>query len=103
MVSPEQLDWMRSTMARDAKTKPSLKLPHVMPGDWRGEILGGCTVNFGQVVQPGPPRQSVEFTYVIMPAAFSRSNETQSTSQKEKIRSRSARFLVGIGGVEVGQ
>lgn len=30
-------------------------------------------------------------------------NETKSTSKKEKIRSRSARFLVGIGGVEVGQ
>lgn len=57
-------------MARDAKTKPSLKLPPVRPGGWRGEILGGCTVNFGQVVQPGPPRQSVEFTYVIMSAVF---------------------------------
>lgn len=57
-------------MSRDAKKKPSLKLPDVKTGNWRGEILGSCTVNFGQVVQPGPPRQSVEFTYVIMPAAF---------------------------------
>jgi hypothetical protein len=41
-----------------------------MPGNWRGEVLGSCTVNFGQVVQEGPPRQSVEFTYKIIPAAF---------------------------------
>jgi hypothetical protein len=54
----------------DAKKKPSYKLPDVRPGNWRREILGGCTINFGQVVQPGPPRQSVEFTYVIRPAAF---------------------------------
>lgn len=39
-------------------------------GDWRGEILGSCEVNFGQVVQDGPPRQSIEFTYVVVPAAF---------------------------------
>jgi hypothetical protein len=57
-------------VSRDARKKSSLKLPDVKPGNWRGEILGGCTVNFGQVVQPGPPRQSVEFTYAIMPAAF---------------------------------
>lgn len=57
-------------MSRDAKKKPSFNLPDVKPGNWRGEILEGCTVNFGQVVQPGPPRQSVEFTYVIMPAAI---------------------------------
>jgi hypothetical protein len=52
------------------KKKPSLKLADVKPGNWRGEILGSCTVNFGQVAQPGPPKQSVEFTYIIMPAAF---------------------------------
>ncbi|MCK1624659.1 hypothetical protein IVA98_16085 [Bradyrhizobium sp. 160] len=57
-------------MKSNAKRKPALKLPDVEPGDWRGEILDGCTVNFGQVVQPGPPRQSVEFTYMIMPAAL---------------------------------
>ena len=57
-------------MLRDAKKKTSLKLPDVKPGNWRGEVLGGCTVNFGQVVQPGLPRQSVEFTYMIMPATF---------------------------------
>ena len=50
--------------------KPALKLPEIRPGNWRGEILGSCTVNFGQVVQPGPPQQSVEFTYMIIPSAF---------------------------------
>lgn len=57
-------------MPRETKKKTPLKLPDLRPGSWRGEILGGCTVNFGQVVQPGPPRQSVEFTYIAMPAAF---------------------------------
>lgn len=54
-------------MPNTKRTKPALKLPEIKPGIWRGEILGSCTVNFGQVVQPGPPRQSVEFTYMIMP------------------------------------
>lgn len=27
-------------------------------------------MSFGQVVQDGPPRRSVEFTYMIMPAAL---------------------------------
>lgn len=57
-------------MSRDAKEKLSFKPPDVKPGNWRGEIVGGYSVNFGQVVQPGPPRRSVEFTYMIMPAAF---------------------------------
>jgi hypothetical protein len=57
-------------MSRLRKTKPPFKLPDVTPGNWRGEILGGCNLNFGQVVQPGPPRQSVEFTYMIMPSAL---------------------------------
>jgi hypothetical protein len=57
-------------MARSAPKAAKLKLPDIKPGNWRGEILGSCTVNFGQVVQPGPPRQSVEFSYMILPAAF---------------------------------
>ncbi|MBB5052716.1 hypothetical protein HNQ36_002690 [Afipia massiliensis] len=48
--------------------KEKLVFPEIKPGHWQGEILGSCTVNFGQEVQPGPPRQSVEFTYMIMPA-----------------------------------
>lgn len=57
-------------MPNTKRRKPPLKLPEIKPGSWRGEILGSCTVNFGQVVQPGPPRQSVEFTYMIMPGLF---------------------------------
>jgi hypothetical protein len=53
-----------------AKKQSDFKLPGICAGSWRGEILGGCTVNFGQVVQPGPPRQSVEFSYMIMPASL---------------------------------
>ncbi|RWC89825.1 MAG: hypothetical protein EOS32_28970 [Mesorhizobium sp.] len=47
-----------------------LQLPPIVAGEWRGEIVGSANVNFGQVVQPGPPRQSVEFTYVILPASL---------------------------------
>lgn len=45
-----------------------LRLPPVVAGEWRAEIVGPASVNFGQVVQPGPPRQSVEFTYFVIPA-----------------------------------
>lgn len=55
---------------RRATRKPAFTLPEVRPGNWKGEIVGGFIVNFGQVAQDGPPRQSVEFTYVIMPAAL---------------------------------
>ncbi|TPI78506.1 hypothetical protein [Mesorhizobium sp. B2-8-9] len=47
-----------------------LKLPPIVAGEWRGEIVAPASVNFGQVVQPGPPRQSVEFTYIILPATL---------------------------------
>jgi hypothetical protein len=53
----------------------SPQFPEITAGEWRGEILPGASVNFGQVVQPGSPRQSVEFTYIlaavilIMPSA----------------------------------
>ncbi|MET3794692.1 hypothetical protein [Aquamicrobium terrae] len=57
-------------MPKSKGKKPAIMLPDIKPGNWRGEILGSRTVNFGQVVQPGPPRQSVEFTYMIMPAAI---------------------------------
>lgn len=48
----------------------AFRLPEIGPGRWRGDILGRCTVNFGNIVQPGEPRRSVEFTYMVMPAAF---------------------------------
>lgn len=40
------------------------------PGNWRGKVFGPGSVSFGQVVQLGPPRQSVEFTYAILPIAL---------------------------------
>nr|WIE93425.1 hypothetical protein P9270_010055 [Mesorhizobium sp. WSM4875] len=56
-------------MTARKKTR-GLQLPPVVNGDWRGEIVGAPGINFGQVVQPGPPRQSVEFTYIILPATL---------------------------------
>jgi hypothetical protein len=50
---------------------PPSTIRYIKPGTWCGEILGACTVNFGHVVQDGPPRRSVEFSYIIMPATFS--------------------------------
>lgn len=47
-----------------------LELPPIVAGEWRGEIVGSANVNFGQAVQLGPPRQSVEFTYIVLPASF---------------------------------
>jgi hypothetical protein len=44
--------------------------PGIKPGSWRGEILDRGTVNFGQVVQAGPPRQAVEFSFMVVPASF---------------------------------
>jgi hypothetical protein len=46
------------------------RLPPIVAGEWRGEIVGAPGINFGQVVQPGPPRQSVEFSYIVLPAAL---------------------------------
>ncbi|MBB4000255.1 hypothetical protein [Aureimonas pseudogalii] len=52
-----------------AKTRTSRSplLPAILPGSWKGESVGAASVNFGQELQPGPPRQSIEFTYAIMP------------------------------------
>jgi hypothetical protein len=55
---------------RAAKKRPFLNPPEVRPGNWRGEILGGRTVNFGQTVQLGPPRRSIGFSYLVIPAIF---------------------------------
>lgn len=54
-------------MKRSSKKNDDLKLPAIVPGNWRGEIVGSGSVNFGQIVQPGPPQQAVEFTYLILP------------------------------------
>ena len=56
---------------RSAKPKRELVRPPVVgPGNWQSEILGGYTVSFGQAAQEGPPRRSVEFSYIIMQAIF---------------------------------
>jgi hypothetical protein len=56
---------------RPAKQKAKLPdTPVVEPGNWQGEILEGYTVSFGQAVQDGPPRRSVEFSYIVTPAVF---------------------------------
>jgi len=57
-------------MSLATKIGPLLNPPEVKPGNWQGEILDGYTVSLGQVVQNGPPRQSVEFSYIVTPAVF---------------------------------
>lgn len=57
-------------MPRTARKHLGFRWPAMVPGNWQGEIIGGGSVNLGQVVQPGPPRQSVEFSYIILPATL---------------------------------
>ncbi|KAB2688935.1 hypothetical protein [Brucella tritici] len=57
-------------MARRTRGKGDFTLPLVVPGEWQGEIYSGGSVNLGQVVQSGPPRQSVEFSYMVIPASL---------------------------------
>jgi hypothetical protein len=47
----------------------------IEPGNWQGEIVGIGSVHFGQEVQDGPPRQSVEFSYVFMSASVKRDGD----------------------------
>ncbi|OMI09267.1 hypothetical protein BSN85_17185 [Bradyrhizobium brasilense] len=57
-------------MPRATKKRPVINPPEVEPGSWQGELLDGHTVSFGQAVQDGPPRRSVEFSYIVIPAVF---------------------------------
>lgn len=57
-------------LMRKEKSTQAPQLPGIVPGSWHGEVLGEASINFGQVVQPGPPRQSVEFTYAVMPVSL---------------------------------
>ena len=61
-------------MSRTTKKRPFLTPPEVRPGDWQGEILDGYTISFGQAMQDGPPRRSVEFSYIVTPAVFTSPN-----------------------------
>ena len=56
-------------MARRARSKSEFTLPPIVPGDWEGEIFGSCSVNLRQVVQPGPPQQSIKFSYIFLTRA----------------------------------
>jgi len=62
--------WKEADGMTAQRKSSRLQLPAIVAGEWRGEIVGSANVNFGQVVQPGPPRQSVEFTYVILAASL---------------------------------
>lgn len=42
----------------------------IITGDWVGELGPATSVHFGQVVQPGPPRQSIELSYLVAPATL---------------------------------
>jgi hypothetical protein len=57
-------------MSRVAKKRPPLNPPEVKPGNWQSEILDGYTISFGQIMQDGPPRRSVEFSYIVTSAVF---------------------------------
>src|ERR1700739_2306910 len=61
-------------MSRTTRKRPFLTAPEVRPGDWQGEILAGYTISFGQTLQDGPPRRSVEFSYIVTPAVFTSPN-----------------------------
>jgi hypothetical protein len=54
-----------SELIRRAYGKTSVQFPQLSPSPWRGEILVGGSANFGQVAQPGSPRQSFEFHFTL--------------------------------------
>lgn len=60
----------RTARTRTARKSEGFPWPAIVPGNWQGEVVGGGSVNLGQVVQPGPPRQSVEFSYIVLPATL---------------------------------
>lgn len=57
-------------MPRTKHKSEGFKLSDIVPGSWKGELIGGASINFGQVVQPGEPRQAVEFSYCITAVAL---------------------------------
>ena len=63
-------------MSQTTKKRPVLTSPEARSGDWQGEILDdGYAISFGQTMQDGPPRRSVEFSYIVAPAVFTSPNE----------------------------
>lgn len=55
-------------MAKGAtrKNNPKNARPAVTPGNWTGDVVEISAVHFGQEVQDGPPRQTKEFSYVVL-------------------------------------
>ncbi|EFO30178.1 conserved hypothetical protein [Roseibium sp. TrichSKD4] len=47
----------------------------IEPGDWTGEIVGISSIQFGQQVQDGPPKQTVEFSYMILTATIKKDGD----------------------------
>jgi hypothetical protein len=61
---------MQAHPATKANRKGRLfQLPAVEIGAWSGEFAGVPRGSTGQVVQPGPPLLSVEFTYIVVGAS----------------------------------
>ncbi|MGX1496686.1 hypothetical protein ACSSV1_001722 [Labrenzia sp. MBR-25] len=48
------------------KNNPKNARPVVTPGNWTGDVVEISAVHFGQEVQDGPPRQTMEFSYVVL-------------------------------------
>lgn len=48
----------------------------IRTGQWEGEILGLGSIHFGQEVQDGPPRHSVEFSYVVLSVLLKKVGES---------------------------
>lgn len=61
-------------MPRKSEKPQSSKLPDIVPGTWRGELLGGVSVNLGQVVQKTSPPLSVEFSQILASVALTMPN-----------------------------
>jgi hypothetical protein len=57
-------------MAQSTQRRAGFRFPPIQPGDWQGEVLPGGSVNLGQTVQDGPPRRTVEFSYMTIPASI---------------------------------
>lgn len=51
--------------SKKQQTSAKLKLPDISSGNWKGELVGGATISFGQVVQKTSPPNSVEFSQII--------------------------------------
>jgi hypothetical protein len=47
-----------------------LEVPAVPVGSWKGEIAGKPHAHCGQQTQPGKPRKSVEFSYMMLPVTL---------------------------------